>query len=348
MKMKQENFNKTVDGKTVGLYTIKGGRIEVSVTNYGAKIVSLMAPDKNGKTDDVVLGFDTIDDYLDKEPFFGAVCGRFANRIRKGHFVLEGQTYDLVVNNGANHLHGGIKGFNAVVWDVEQVSDNRLVLFYLSKDGEEGYPGNLKTTVTYQITNDDELIVHYQAFSDRVTVLNLCQHSFFNLKGAGNGHIEDHYLTVDADYYTPLDETQAPVGTVLKVDGSLMDFRSPVLIADRINADFDQFVFGRGIDNNWVINKAQAGELAHAATLSEPVSGRRLDVYTTQPGIQVYSGNWIENHVGKYGKQYDVRYAICLEAQGFPCSPNYPHFPSPVLKPGETYDETCIYKFGID
>jgi aldose 1-epimerase len=341
----KDNFNKIVDGKQVSLFVLKGGKMEVSITNYGAKIVSILTPDKNGKTDDVVLGFDNIDDYLTKEPFFGAVCGRFANRIKKGHFELEGKSYDLVVNNGANHLHGGIKGFNAVVWDVESVSENKLVLFYLAKDGEEGYPGNLKTTVTYQITEDNELSVHYQAITDKTTILNFCQHSFFNLKGAGNGNIEDHYLTVNADFFTPLDETQAPVGEVRFVDNTLMDFRKPVLISDRIDADYDQFTFGRGIDNNWVVKKAQAHDMAHAASLYEPQSGRTLDVFTTQPGIQVYSGNWVENHVGKYGKRYDTRYAICLEAQGFPCSPNYPQFPSPVLRPGECYDEICVYKF---
>lgn len=343
----QENFDKIVDGKQVRLYTLKGGNLEVAITNYGAKIVALLAPDKNGKKDDVVLGFDNLDDYLAKEPFFGAVCGRFANRIKNGHFLLEGKTYDLVVNNGANHLHGGMKGFNAVVWDVEQVSEDKLVLFYLSKDGEEGYPGNLKTTVTYQVTADSELKVHYQAITDKTTILNFCQHSFFNLKGAGNGTIEDHYLTVNADFYTPLDQTQAPVGEVRFVDNTLMDFRQPVLISDRINADFDQFTFGRGIDNNWVVNKPQVHDCALAASLYEPASGRLLEVFTTQPGIQVYSGNWVEQHVGKYGKQYDVRYAICLEAQGFPGSPNYPQFPSPVLRPGESYDEVCVYRFGV-
>jgi aldose 1-epimerase len=344
--IKQEKFNKTVDGKQVSLFVLKGGNLEVSITNFGAKIVALMAPDKNGKKEDMVLGFDNLDDYLTKEPFFGAVCGRFANRIKKGHFVLEGKTYDLVVNNGANHLHGGIKGFNAVVWEVESVSENRLELYYLAKDGEEGYPGNLKTTVTYQVTADNELEVHYQAFTDKTTIVNFCQHSFFNLKGAGNGSIEDHYLTVNADFCTPLDQTQAPIGEIRTVEGTLMDFRHPVLISERINADYDQFTAGRGIDNNWVVNKPQAHDMAHAASLYEPVSGRLLEVFTTQPGIQVYSGNWVENHVGKYGKQYDVRYAICLEAQGFPCSPNYPQFPTPVLHQGETYNETCIYKFG--
>lgn len=343
----QGKFNKIVDGKQVSLFVLKGGKLEVAITNYGAKIVTLKAPDKNGKIEDVVLGFDNLDDYLTKEPFFGAVCGRFANRIKGGHFELEGKAYDLVVNNGANHLHGGIKGFNAVVWDVESFSDNKLVLFYLAKDGEEGYPGNLKTTVTYQVTDDNELKIHYQAITDKTTILNFCQHSFFNLKGAGNGNIEDHYLTINADFYTPLDETQAPVGEVRFVDGTLMDFRSPELISDRINADFDQFTFGRGIDNNWVVKKGQAHEMASAATLYEPVSGRTLEVFTTQPGIQVYSGNWIENFTGKYGKKYDVRYAICLEAQGFPCSPNYPQFPSPVLRPGENYDEICVYKFSV-
>lgn len=340
-------FSKIIDGKEIALYQLQNGKIRMAVTNYGAKIVSLFVPDKTGKEEDVVLGFDNIDDYLNKEPFFGAVCGRFANRIKKGYFNLEGKDYQMVVNNGANHLHGGIKGFNDVIWHVEKVNEKQITLSYFSADGEENYPGNLTAFVTYELTDNDELKIHYEATTDKTTIINLTQHSFFNLKGAGNGNIEDHELMVNADYYTPLDETQAPTGEVCFVDNSLMDFRSPVKISDRINADFNQFTYGRGIDNNWVVKKQQAHALALAASLYEPQSGRLMEVFTTQPGVQVYSGNWVENHTGKYGKKYDVRYAICLEAQGFPCSPNYAHFPSPVLRPEEKYDETTIYRFTV-
>jgi aldose 1-epimerase len=343
----QTNFEKTIDGQEISLFHLQNGKLKMSVTNYGAKIVSLFVPDKKGYSEDVVLGFETIDDYLTKEPFFGAVCGRFANRIRKGNFELEGKTYHLAVNNGVNHLHGGIKGFNEMIWNVEFVDDHQLTLSYFSKDGEEGYPGNLNVSVTYELTENNELKIHYQATTDKTTIINLCQHSFFNLKGAGNGNIEDHELMVNADFYTPLDETQAPIGEIRVVDNTLMDFRTPVKVSERINADFDQFTFGRGIDNNWVVKKPQAHDLAFAAALHEPKSGRLMEVFTTQPGIQVYSGNWVENHVGKYGKKYDVRYAICLETQGFPASPNYAQFPSPVLRSDEKYDEMCIYKFSI-
>jgi len=343
----QKDFEKTIDGKAISLYHLQNGKIEMTVTNYGAKIVSLFVPDKHGNKEDIVLGFDNIDDYLTKEPFFGAVCGRFANRIKKGQFELNGKTYRLAVNNGVNHLHGGIKGFNDAIWRVKEADATHIKLTHFSPDGDEGYPGNLDVTVTYELTSTDELKIHYEATTDQTTIINLTQHSFFNLKGAGNGNIEDHELMVNADFYTPLDETQAPIGEIRAVDNTLMDFRTPVKVSERINADFDQFTFGRGIDNNWVVKKAQAHDVALAATLHEPQSGRLMEVFTTQPGIQVYSGNWIENHVGKYGKKYDVRYAICLETQAFPCAPNYAHFPTSVLTPQQKYDETTVYRFSI-
>ncbi|MGC9151807.1 MAG: aldose epimerase family protein [Microbacter sp.] len=340
-------FKKTIANQHIDLYELQKGHLKMSVTNFGAKIVSLWVPDKNAKAEDVVLGFDNIDDYLTKEPFFGAVCGRFANRIKKGRFELDGKTYQLAVNNGANHLHGGNKGFNDAVWQVKEADASHIVLSHFSPDGEEGYPGNLHVTVTYELTDNNELKIHYEATTDQATIINLTQHSFFNLKGAGNGTIEDHALMVNADFYTPLDETQAPTGEIAAVNNTLMDFRQPVIIRDRIHADFNQFTFGRGIDNNWVIKKQQAHDLAWAASLHEPQSGRLMQVFTTQPGIQVYTGNWIENHIGKYGKSYDVRYAVCLETQGFPCAPNFAHFPTSVLRPHEKYDETTVYRFSI-
>lgn len=346
--MKRENFQKIVDGKQIDLFELsnKNG-MKVFITNYGAKIVSILSADKNGNFDDMVLGFDTIDEYLQKETYFGTVCGRFANRIKDGKFTLEGKDYSFVQNNGTNHLHGGNVGFNQKIWEIKNVTSTELELVYYSPDGEEGYPGNLLTTVTYSLNDDNELKVNYKAASDKTTIVNFCQHSFFNIHGAGNGDVLNQYLMINADFYTPIDETQCPNGEVRKVDNTLMDFRQPVKIADRINADFDQFTIGKGIDNNWVVRKAQAGDLAFAASVYDEETGRLLEMFTTQPGVQVYAGNWVEKNKGKGGKQYDERYAICLEAQGFPNSPNMPHFPSPVLKKGKIYDETCIYKFSV-
>ena len=335
-----------INNKKVSLYTLvnKNG-MSMDVVNYGAKIVRLMVADKNGKFDDVVLGFDSFDDYVGKEEYFGAVCGRFANRIKDGNFTLDGVEYTLPVNNGPNHLHGGIDAFNTQVWDVVSVAEQKIVLHYLSVDGEEGYPGNLSVTVTYELSDENELKIHYEATTDKPTVVGLCNHSYFNLKGAGNGTIHDHYLQLNADFHTELDADTCPTGEVLSVNNSPYDFRQPTLLADRI--DNDVYKPWRGIDNNWVIRKNQPGELASAGYIYEPVSGRKLEVLTTQPGIQVYTGNWIEQNTAKDGKQYNVQYAVCLEAQGFPNAPNLSHFPSAVLRPDERYDEWCVYKWSI-
>lgn len=342
----KNSFNKVVDGKQIGLYTLTNTKgMSADITNYGAKIVRLFVPDKMGGTDDVVLGFDTLDEYLQKEAYFGAVCGRFANRIKDGRFIIDGVEYNLVINNGTNHLHGGTIGFNAKIWDVVSVAGNKLVLHYLSPDGEESYPGNLHLQVTYELTDDNELKIHYEATTDKPTVVALTQHSYFNLKGAGNGTIRDHILQLNADHYTVLDESFAPSGEIRPVDDNPFDFRDPTLIDDRI--DEDVFAPGRGLDNNWCINKAQMHDLALAGFIYEAASGRKMEVYTTQPGIQVYSGNWIDRQVAKEGKTYDAQDAVCMETQGFPNSANIPYFPSPVLRPGEKYDEWCIYKFVI-
>ncbi len=336
-----------IDGKKVSFYTLvnKNG-MSMDVTNYGAKIIRLMVADKNKKFDDVVLGFDKFDDYVNKEEYFGAICGRFANRIKDGKFTLDGVEYTLPVNNGPNHLHGGIDAFNTQIWEVVSASEQKLVLNYLAKDGEEGYPGNLNVTVTYELTNDNEVKIHYEATTDKPTVIGLCNHSYFNLKGAGNGDIRDHYLQLNADFHTELDQDTCPNGEVLSVDNSPYDFRKAILLSERI--DNDVYKPWRGIDNNWVIRKNQPGELALAGYVYEPVSGRKLEVFTTQPGIQVYTGNWIEQNKAKDGKTYDVQYAVCLEAQGFPNSPNFSHFPSSVLRPEGKYDEYCIYKFSVE
>jgi len=336
-----------LDGKPISLYTIinKNG-MSADITNYGAKVVSLMAPDRNKKFDDVVLGFDTLDEYLEKETYFGAVCGRVANRTKDGKFSIDGNQYSLAVNNGTNHLHGGVTGFNARVWEVSEVTENKIELQYLSPDGEEGYPGNVNVKVSYELTNDNELKIHYEAVTDKPTIIALTNHSYFNLKGAGNGTIKNHILQINADFYTVLDDSFALSGEIRPVAETAFDFRQPVVVGERI--DDEAFVPGWGIDNNWCLRKEQAGDHVLAASVYEPESGRKLEVFTTQPGLQVYTGNWIEKQQGKGGKTYDRQDAICLEAQGFPNSANIPYFPSPVLRPDGKYDEWCVYKFSAE
>lgn len=333
-----------INGKEVKLYTIRNKNgMSAEVTNYGTKIIRLMVPDKNGKMEDVVQGFDTLQENIDKEPYFGATCGRFANRIKDGKFTLDGKEYTLAQNNGGNALHGGIEGFNAKVWEVKAVLENSIRMQYVSPDGEEGYPGTLYCQVTYTLTDDNELKIKYEATTDKPTVIGLTNHSYFNLKGAGNGTVRDHILQINADFHTVLDDTASPTGEIRPVDNSPFDFRQPVVIGDVIDAP--EYVPGRGIDNNWTIRKKQPKELALAATLYEPISGRKMDVLTTQPGVQVYTANWVEKQPGKYGKIYSEQDSICLETQNFPNSPNIAHFPSSVLRPGERYEEWCVYKF---
>ena len=342
-----KELEKELNGKPVSLFTLfnKNG-MSVDITNYGAKILRLMVPDKNSKFDDVVMGFDTLDEVMEKEIYFGAICGRFANRIKDGKFSIDGVEYTLPINNGTNSLHGGIHGYNEKVWTVKSVSQQELVLELLSPDGEEGYPGNLSITATYTLTEDNELKIHYEATTDKPTVIGLTNHSYFNLKGAGNGTVTDHLLCVNADFYTVLDDSFAPSGEIRPVAGTAFDFHKPVVIAERI--DDDAFAAGRGIDNNWCIKKEQQGDLAFAGYVFEPESGRKLEVFTTQPGMQVYTDNWMEKQPGKGGKIYDCRGAVCLETQGFPNSPNVAHFPSSLLRPEGKYDEWCIYKFSVE
>ena len=319
--------------------------MSAEICNYGARVTKLNVPDKKGVTADVVLSFDTLEEITTKETYFNATCGRFANRIKDAKFTLEGKDYKLAENNGPNSLHGGKEGFNMKVWDVKSISENEIILHYLSPDGEEGYPGNLDVTLTYQLTDENELKIHYEAISDKTTVIGLTNHSYFNLKGAGEGLVHDHYLQLNADFHTALDEFTCPTGEVLKVDNSPYDFREPTLLADRINDPV--FAPNRGLDDNWVIRRNQPGELVVAGYIYEPESGRKMEVITTQPGIQIYTANWVDKQIAKYGKQYEAQGAICLETQGFPASPNYPHFPSTVLRAGEKYDEWCIYKFSV-
>ncbi len=344
-------FQKTVDGRQIGLYTLtnKNG-CEVTVTNYGAKIVSLMVPDKNGVMVDVVLGHNTIDEYLaSEEPYFGAICGRTGNRIANGRFTLEGKEYQLAVNNGPNSLHGGLKGFNAVVWEVKKLTDQSIELFYLSADGEEGFPGNLSVTLTYTLTDDNSLDIWYNVTTDKTTILNLTNHSYFNLSGQGDPSIDDHLLMIAADYFLPTDNTAIPYGDAKSVKGTPFDFTEPYTLGGRINDDDEQLHFGKGYDHTFVLNKSAENEYSYAGYCLSPKTGIKMDIYTSEPGMQVYTGNWMTgNFEGKHGKRYPARSAVCFETQHFPDSINKPDYPSVVLRPGETFDSRTTYQFLLE
>jgi aldose 1-epimerase len=344
-------FGKMNDGHEVTLYTLKNKNgMEMSVINYGGIIVSLKVPDKNGLVEDVVLGFDSLSDYLKDDPFFGALIGRYGNRIAKGKFTLDAKEYSLPVNNGKNHLHGGPNGFYNVFWNIEAVNDSvnpSLKLTYKSKDGEEGYPGNLDVEVIYTLTEKNEWKIFYKATTDKKTVVNLTQHSYFNLTGNVKRDILDHELMMAADKYLPVDETLIPTGEMKDVKGTPFDFTSPEKIGARISADDQQLKYGSGYDHCWVFTN-QSDSLKMVTTLYEPVSGRYMEVFTTEPGIQFYSGNFLDGKLtGKMGVVYKHRYGLCLETQHFPDSPNRASFPSTVLNPGETYQTTTIYKFSV-
>lgn len=341
-------FGKMPDGQAIGLYTLTNSSgMKVTVTNYGGHVVSINVPDRHGKMADVVLGFDHLDGYLGNNPFFGALVGRYANRIGKAEFKLDGVEYKLAKNDGPNSLHGGLKGFDKQVWKAHEVSHPHpaLELTYLSKDGEEGYPGNLSVKVVYTLTDSSELRIDYTATTDKDTVLNLTNHSYFNLAGEGNGDILKQVMMINADRFTPVDATLIPTGELRSVAGTPLDFRKPTAIGARINADDEQLKRGHGYDHNFVINRTGPG-LALAARAFDPESGRVLEVLTTQPGVQFYTGNFLDGGVhGKGGKAYARRAAFCLETQHFPDSPNKPSFPTSELKPGQTYHETTVYKF---
>jgi aldose 1-epimerase len=342
------SFGKTPDGTGVEIFTLKNDNgIEVRVTNYGGIITSLKAPDRNGTLADVVLGFETLDGYLGDHPYFGAVIGRYANRIADGRFKIDGIGYKLAVNNGPNHLHGGRRGFDKHVWDAEVLGGNSVRLSRVSPDGEEGYPGNLQVAVAYSLSNYNELIVEYQASTDQPTVVNLTQHSYFNLAGAGNGDVLRHQLTIAADRYTPVNATTIPTGSLATVAGTPFDFRKPVAIGARINANHPQLAHGRGYDHNFVLNR-KGDTLQFAARVVEPSSGRVLEVATTEPGVQFYTGNFLDGTViGKGNLPYGARGGFCLETQHFPDSPNQPEFPSTVLRPGDTYSSRTVFKFDV-
>ena len=345
----EQSFKGTFKGKEVGLYTLKNSNgLVAQITNFGAKIVSIYAPDREGNFKDVLQGFDTIDEWLNGFPYFGAICGRYANRIANGEFTIDGQTYKLPINNGPNSLHGGPEGFNNQVFDVVERTESSLKLNYKSADGEEGYPGNLDFTITYTLNENNGLVLDYHATTDKATHVNICSHGFFNLAGCEDTDITGHTMMINAREFTPVNDVQIPTGEFLSVEGTPMDFRKPRVIGDKIDAETDQLKYGAGYDHNWVIDKAE-GELGLAAVYSEPNSGRVMKVFTTQPGIQFYSSNWFDgSDVGKGGVAYTKRSSLCLEAQDFPDSPNKSHFPSTLLKPGEEYNHKCIYEFSID
>lgn len=350
MDIKKEAFGKTADGKAVDLYTLTNGNgLVVKVTNYGAIVTQLWVPDRNGKIGDVVQGYDTLDGYVRDKAYFGAIVGRVGNRIAKGKFTLDGKEYTLAKNEkDINHLHGGNVGFNKVVWEASQVRKADAVgvkLTYLSKDGEEGYPGNFNCTVIYSLTNNDELRIDYIATTDKPTVHNVTHHGYFNLAGHGESDILGHELMMDADNITPVDKDLIPTGKLMPVAGTPFDFNKPAAIGARINADDQQLKFGGGYDHNWALNNTD-GSYAKVASLYDSGSGRVMDIYTTEPGLQFYSGNFLDGtNIGKGGKVYNHRYALCLETQHFPDSANQPAFPPVVLRPGETYKSTTAFKF---
>ena len=344
------NFRQVIDGKETWLcaLTNKAGA-ELTVLNYGAKIVSLLVPDRDGRMTDVVTGHDSLGDYLiSEEPYFGAVCGRYGNRIAKGQFTLDGVVYDqLAINNGPNNLHGGLKGFNAVVWDMEKIDEQTVKLHYTSPDGEEGFPGALSTMIVYHLTEDNTVHILYRAETDKPTVLNLTNHSYFNLSGAGDPSIDDHILIINADYYLPTDNTAIPYGPKEKTEGTPMDFKTPHTVGERINDDFEQLIFGKGYDHTYILNKKDT-ELSYCATCLSPKTGILMDVFTTEPGVQLYTGNWMTGNLkGKNGQRYPMRSALCLETQHFPDSPNKPDYPTTTLRPGETFGSNTVYKFSI-
>jgi aldose 1-epimerase len=321
--------------------------VEMSVTNFGARIMTLNVPDKAGRVDDIVLGHDSPEDYINGHPYFGALIGRYANRIGRGKFILDGSPVQLPLNHGEHHLHGGI-GFQNKFWKIteEQVQgENALELTYVSEDGEDGYPGTLKVKVVFILNNNNEWIIEYFATTDRVTTVNLTQHNFYNLAGEGTGDILDHQLLIDADCVTEVDKHLIPTGKILSVEGTPFDFRTLTPIGSRIEANNQQLQFGKGYDHNWVLNKSEK-ELSHAATLIDPKSKRRMEIWTTEPGLQLYAGNFLDStDKGKSGKTYPYRSALCLEAQHFPDSPNHPHFPTTELRPGDTYYQKTVHKF---
>jgi len=346
VQITRKPFGSTPDGKAVDIFTLRNAKgAEARICTYGGILVSLKVPDRNGKLGDVVLGYDSLDDYVRNSPFFGALIGRYGNRIAKGKFTLDGHAYTLATNNYPNTLHGGVKGFDKVVWEptiVANADGPTLSLRYVSKDGEEGYPGTLTVTAVYTLTDDNALRLQYTATTDKDTVVNLTQHSYFNL--AGKGDILNHVVMMPADRFTPVDSTLIPTGVLQPVDGTPFDFRTPTAIGARINQDDEQLKFGKGYDHNWVLNRTGEG-LSKAAEVHDPKTGRVMEVWTTEPGLQFYTGNFLDGTLTGKGRTIGLRNAFCMETQHYPDSPNKPSFPSTTLKPGETYHTTTVYRF---
>ncbi|MGA7719739.1 MAG: aldose epimerase family protein [Ignavibacteriaceae bacterium] len=347
----KEKFGITPSGETVYLYTlVNSSNTKVRITNYGAIVQSLFVADRDKKFDDIVLGFDSLDQYIKPNPFFGAIVGRYGNRINKAKFTLDGKTYQLSPNEGLNQLHGGFEGFNRKIWKSEEIKSKlgpAIKLTYFSEYLEEGYPGNLQISVTYTLTNDNELRIDYHAVTDQATVLNPTHHSYFNLSGSLKNTILNEILWIDADKFTPANSESIPTGELADVANTPMDFRKPFIIGDRIDNDFIQLKYGKGYDHNWVLNNFN-GSVRKVATVYDPSSGRFMEVLTDQPGVQFYTGNFLDGTlVGKGGIPCRLRSALCLETQHFPDSPNHENFPSTVLRPGEVYTQTTIYRFSV-
>ena len=346
----RSDFRDSLDGKATDLFFLRNQRgMQAAITNYGARLIALTVPDSNGKFMDVIVGSDKMSEFKQgKEAFFGAIVGRYANRIAKGKFKLDGVAYNLAINNAPNHLHGGIKGFGSVVWTPGAATDSSLVLTYFSKDMEEGYPGNLNVKVTYTLKDDNSLQIDYEATTDKKTVVNLTNHSYFNLNGQGSGSILNHLLMINADHYTPVDSTLIPNGKIELVSGTPFDFRKPAAIGSRINEDHIQLKYGKGYDQNFVLNPGKTAALNLAAQATGDQSGIVMEIFTKEPGVQFYTGNFMAGaNTVKSGKKDDYRTAFCLETQHFPDSPNQPLFPSTALEPGKTYQTSTVYKFSV-
>jgi len=350
--VEKEDFQGTYKGVQTDLITIKNANgLIMQVTNYGGKIATLFVPDRDGNMEDIVFGYENIQDYLDGNSSFGAIVGRYANRIAAGKFSLDGNPYQLPLNEGGkNTLHGGDSGFDDAVWKAEKIETEEgeaVKLTYLSPDGDQGFPGNLTIEVIYTLTDEDELIVNYKAITDKPTVLNLSQHSYFNLAGHASGSILNHELVIDADHFTPVNENLIPTGELRPVDGTPLDFREPHKIGERIGDDYNQLQIGRGYDHNFVLNKETPGDLSFAASVYEDSTGRFMEVFTTHPAVQLYTGNFLDGAIGKADATYNYRTGFCLETQYYPDSPNHPEFPSTVLRPDEEYKHRTVFKFSV-
>ncbi|MXX98043.1 MAG: galactose mutarotase [Rhodothermaceae bacterium] len=349
--VERTHFGTLPDGEEVERFRLQNtAGAEASIITYGATLVSLATPDRDGLIEDIVLGYDSLAGYLEANPYFGSIVGRYANRIAEGAFTLDGETYTLARNNGPNHLHGGVKGFDKANWEVEQIIEDTnqvgVSLNYVSTDGEEGYPGTLEVRVTYLLTEDNRLIVDYEATTDKATPVNLTQHAYFNL--AGEGSVADHHLTLAASHYTPVDSTLIPTGEIFSVEGTAFDFRGGKRIGEQIDDDDQQLLYGGGYDHNFVLDRV-SGDLILAATVLESESGRILEVHTTKPGMQFYTGNFLDGSItGKNGVQYGRRSGFCLETQYYPDSPNQPNFPSSILRPGEVYQTQTVFAFRVE